>query len=276
MPAPGQAGISKYYRNSLCTLYHGDCLDILPTIHNVDLAFADPPFNIGYHYDLYSDNKSDREYLDWTRTWLEAVDKTLSPTATIWVASHLRYQAEIKVLMSQLWHWRDTICWHFSFGAYRTRKPGRFTPTWVAMHYFTKGTKSTWSPPRVPSARQLKYKDKRANPNGKVPDNTWVLAGSDNYGECFGPLMNCMLESRVCGTFKERTVHPCQMPEAVLSRIISSTSNANDLVLDPFAGSGTTCVTASKLGRRSIGIEMSRQYLDKCCIPRLEMARPTL
>ena len=68
---------------------------------------------------------------------------------------------------------------------------------------------------------------------------------------------------RVCGTFKERTGHPCQMPEAVLERIIRVSSNPGDLVLDPFAGSGTTLAAAKRLGRRYLGIELSPEYADR-------------
>ena len=67
---------------------------------------------------------------------------------------------------------------------------------------------------------------------------------------------------RVCGTFRERTEHPCQMPEAVLERIIRVASNPGDLVLDPFAGSGTTVAVAKKLGRKYLGVELSDVYAD--------------
>jgi site-specific DNA-methyltransferase (adenine-specific) len=69
---------------------------------------------------------------------------------------------------------------------------------------------------------------------------------------------------RVCGTFRERNDagHRCQMPEAVLERIILATTNPGDLVVDPFAGSGTTPAVAKRLGRRFIGIELSEEYAD--------------
>ena len=68
--------------------------------------------------------------------------------------------------------------------------------------------------------------------------------------------------SRVCGTFKERVSHPCQMPEGVLERIIRVASNPGDLVIDPFAGSGTTLAVAKRLGRRYLGCELSEEYAD--------------
>jgi site-specific DNA-methyltransferase (adenine-specific) len=67
---------------------------------------------------------------------------------------------------------------------------------------------------------------------------------------------------RVCGTFRERTGHPCQMPEAVLDRIVRVATNPGELVVDPFAGSGTTLAVAKKLGRRYLGVELSDVYAD--------------
>src|SRR5262249_62110602 len=64
----------------------------------------------------------------------------------------------------------------------------------------------------------------------------------------------------VCGTFKERTGHPCQMPEALLERIVRVSSSPGHLVLDPFGGSGTTLVVAKRLGRRYLGVELSAEY----------------
>ncbi|NLH39806.1 MAG: site-specific DNA-methyltransferase [Elusimicrobia bacterium] len=97
---------------------------------------------------------------------------------------------------------------------------------------------------RVPSARQLIYKDKRANPLGKIPDDVWQF-------------------SRVCGTFKERIgKHPCQMPEDLLELIIKTSSNQGDLVLDPFGGTGTTSVVAKRLKRNFITMEISKEYYN--------------
>ena len=115
---------------------------------------------------------------------------------------------------------------------------------------------------RVPSARQTTYADRRANPLGKLPDDTWVLRPQED-GRLFRPEDDTWYVSRVCGTFKERGEHPCQMPEAVLERIVRVASNPGDLVLDPFAGSGTTLAAAKKLGRDYYGIELSENYVER-------------
>src|SRR4029079_6727916 len=87
----------------------------------------------------------------------------------------------------------------------------------------------------------------------------WVLRPQED-DRCFRPDGDTWYVPRVCGTFKERTAHPCQMPEAVLERIIRVSSNPGDVVLDPFAGSGTTLAVAKRLGRKYFGSELSEEY----------------
>jgi site-specific DNA-methyltransferase (adenine-specific) len=117
---------------------------------------------------------------------------------------------------------------------------------------------------RVASARQTTYADARANPKGKLPDDTWFLrpqeAAPHGY---FEPDCDTWNVSRVCGTFNEREgFHGCQMPMGVLNRIILASSNPGDVVLDPFNGSGTTVVSAALLGRQYVGLEQSEKYVD--------------
>lgn len=263
---------AKYPNKPLTLVYYDDCVHTLTQLPNdyAELVFADPPFNIGYDYSgEYQDDLDDYDYYSWTHDWIRACVRVLSPTGSMYVASHLKHQAAIvDLLKSSGLYWRDTIAWHYTFGPSQS---GKFTPSWVPIHYFTKCAESwIWNGDaiKIPSARQLKYKDKRARPGGKTPDNVWVLH-PDQYSDCFSADENTWLESRVCGTFKERTPHPCQMPESVLSRIIEVSSNPSGVVLDPFAGSGTTCAVAVRLGRQSIGIESSWQYIDRAIIPRL-------
>jgi site-specific DNA-methyltransferase (adenine-specific) len=114
---------------------------------------------------------------------------------------------------------------------------------------------------RVPSARALVYADKRANPNGRLPDDTWILRPQD-LPHGFDTMDDTMYFARVAGTFAERQgFHGCQMPEQLLGRIVRVSSNPGDVVLDPFAGSGTTLAVAKKLDRLWIGCELSDEYV---------------
>jgi site-specific DNA-methyltransferase (adenine-specific) len=227
---------------------------------SVDLAFADPPFNIGYEYDVYHDKRAKADYLAWTDRWLAAVRRVLRPTGSFYVAIGDEFAAEIKVRLDGLGlEMRNWIVWHYTFGVHCKKK---FTRSHAHIFYYVADAKAyTFNADtvRVPSARQTTYADRRANPLGRMPDDTWVLRPQED-GRMFQPGEDTWYVSRVCGTFKERTGHPCQMPEALLERIIRVSSNPGDLVLDPFAGSGTTLAVAKKLGRRYLGIELSEEY----------------
>ncbi len=243
-------------------IHHGDCLALLAELPPacVDLAFADPPFNIGYEYDAYDDRKHKDDYLRWTEKWLAAVRRVLKPTGSFYVAIGDEYAAEVKVRLDALGlTLRNWIVWHYTFGVSCTRK---FNRSHAHIFYYVADPKRfTFNADavRVPSARLTTYAYRRANPLGKLPDDTWVLRPQEDE-RFFGPETDTWYVSRVCGTFRERGEHPCQMPEALLERIVRVSSNPGDLVLDPFAGSGTTLAVAKRLRRRYLGMELSAAY----------------
>lgn len=250
------------------TLHQGDCINLLPRVPagSVDLAFCDPPWNIGYSYDQYDDRKTDEEYLEWSRKWIGRLRATLKPTGTFWLAIHDRYASDLDVLCRRTFgfHRRSWVVHHFSFGVNQKRG---FTPSKAHFfHYVMDRDRFTFNDDaiRVPSMRQLKYADKRANSKGRLPNDVWVLDSKQASDErrCFLPSDDVWFESRLCGTFKERTGHPCQLPEPILERIILSTSNPGDLVADVMAGSGTTLSVAQRLGRNWLGMELSPAYCE--------------
>jgi site-specific DNA-methyltransferase (adenine-specific) len=247
-------------------LYLGDCIDTLTKLAadniSVDLAFADPPYNIGYSYDVYKDDLDDHAYLMWTERWLGAVHRILKPSGALWVAIGDEYVAEVKGLaQKQGLHLRNWVIWYYTFGVHCTRK---FSRSHTHLLYFLKDLKNLTfndADVRVRSARQLVYNDGRADPRGRVPDNTWILRPQDAPG-AFDPVHDIWYFARVAGTFKERAgFHSCQMPERLLERIIRCCSNPDEVVLDPFAGSGSTLIVAKKLGRRWIGLDVSPEYV---------------
>ncbi len=244
-----------------------DCLEGLAELKagSVDLAFADPPFNIGYAYDVYEDRKEPRAYLEWSRRWMTAVRRVLKPAGTFWLAIGDEYAAELKVMATGELGLicRSWVVWYYTFGVHCQNK---FSRSHAHLFHFVKDPVSfTFNAEaiRVPSARQLVYGDRRADARGRLPDDTWILRPQD-LPEGFRPDHDTWYFPRVCGTFKERKGwHGCQMPEHLLGRIIRVSSNPGDLVLDPFAGSGTTLAVARKLGRRFIGFELSPYYADR-------------
>jgi site-specific DNA-methyltransferase (adenine-specific) len=245
-------------------LENGDCIAGMERLPAgcVDLAFADPPFNIGYDYDVYDDRKKTEHYLDWTRRWGRALVRLLKPAGTFWLAIGDEYAAELKLIFQNELGLacRNWVVWYYTFGVHCTKK---FTRSHAHLFYFVKDARHFTfidAAVRVPSARQLVYADARADARGRLPDDTWILRPQD-LPDGFRSDEDTWYFPRVCGTFKERAGwHGCQMPEQLLGRIVRACSNPGDVVLDPFAGSGTTLTVARKLGRHWLGFELSSEY----------------
>ena len=235
-------------------VYVGDCRELLRSVHDckkgeVDLIFADPPFNWQVKYDQWHDGLPRQEYLKFTRDWLDGCIEALAPNGSLWVNIPDDTAAEIVVhLKDQGMTMVNWCVWHFRFGQNRMSS---FIMSKVHALYFVKDPANrTWNAEAIlePSDRATTYFDprthnKRVGHNGlRVPMDVW-------YGRYWG---------RVQGNNKERrSKHENQLPEVYLERVIRACSNEGDLVLDPFLGSGTTGVVARALGRRSIGLEFS-------------------
>lgn len=250
-------------------IYQGNCIEKLRQLEpgSVDLVFADPPFNIGYEYDVYDDQRTTTDYLEFCEAWIREVHTALKPTGTFWLAIGDEYAAELKVLSQRLgFHPRSWVIWYYTFGVNCVRG---FSRSHTHLFHFVKDrdhfTFNGENPAvRVASARQLVYADSRASTKGRLPDNTWILRPQDAPPPAFVPSHDTWFYSRVAGTFKEREgFHGCQMPEQLLGRIIRVSSNPGDLVVDPFGGSGTTLAVAKKLGRQWIGTELSKEYVSR-------------
>ncbi len=276
-------------------IVHGDCIEGLNKLPegSVDLVFADPPFNIGYDYDVYRDKLETNDYISWSRQWIAAVYRALSPTGTFWLAIGDEYAAELKIESQRIGFIpRSWVVWYYTFGVNCTKK---FTRSHAHLFHFVKDRekftfRANELENRVPSARQLVYNDGRANPNGRLPDDTWIIPPRTNGDESpangyeerseaastdgawvlrpqdladrFHNTEDTWYFPRVAGTFKERRgFHGCQMPEQLLGRIVRVCSHENDLVADPFSGSATTLAVAKKLGRRYLGFDLSQEYV---------------
>lgn len=246
-------------------VYVGDSREVLASLPEcvggeVNLIYADPPFNWSRDYDRHEDRPSDDtvwddsipddDYLRFTYEWLDRCIAALKPHGSLWVNIPDDWAAEIVVHLKQRkMHMVNWCIWHYRFGQNRLE---RFINSKVHVLYFCKDPfKRTWNGEAVyePSDRATIYGDprtqnKKEGASGlRVPMDVW-------YGKNWG---------RIQGNNKERRPgHDNQIPEVYLERVIRACSNPGDLVLDPFLGSGTTLTVARELRRRSIGIEYSR------------------
>src|SRR6266550_3436484 len=110
-------------------IHNRDCIDGMNQLDagSVDLASADPPFNIGYSYDVYEDKRAAEEYLEWTRRWGKALVRTLKPTGTLWLAIGDDFAAELKLIFQRELglYCRSWVIWYYTFGVHCKQKFAR-------------------------------------------------------------------------------------------------------------------------------------------------------
>lgn len=256
-------------KKRLCTQQAvlGDCIKHLreqTRKRKADLIIADPPYNFGEPYDAYDDNKSYDEYMTWTGHWMDAAAQALANTGSMFVFVPDEWVSEVDILARKklkLYKQRQII-WAFTFGQ---KAQKNFTRSHCHILYFTKSRTFTFNVDavKVPSARQLVYKDKRAVAGGKPPDDTWMLL-SHQMEPYMQPDQDTWLVSRICGTFKERRKHsPNQIPVPIMDRIVRACSNPGDLVVDPFCGSGSSAMPCKAHGRDWIGFDLSKTCISE-------------
>ena len=227
-------------------IIQGDCRLVLRGLDELyDLVVTDPPYNIGIDYG--TGKKADRrhDYVEWCREWIRLAAAALKPDGSMWVISGQEYGAHLDIAMQDAGlTMRSRVTWHETFGVQCSNK---FARTSRPIFHAVKNPKRfTFNREvvTVPSARQTKYNDRRAAPGGKIMGDVWTI-------------------NRVCGTFRERVKGvPTQLPEELVRRIIGVSSNPEDAILDPFAGSGTIPAVAKAMGRFADGIELNSDYAE--------------
>ena len=245
----------------------GDCVAEMAKMpaHSVDLVFADPPYNLQLQGDLKrpDDSKVDAvdddwdrfasfsAYDDFTRAWLLACRRVLKPSGTIWVIGSYHNIFRVGSIMQDLGFWiLNDVVWLKSnpMPNFRGR---RFTNAHETM---------IWAS-RDQDARgyTFNYEALKAGNEDVQMRSDWML-----------PL--CTGNERLKGADGKK-LHPTQKPEALLARVILSSSRPDDLVLDPFNGTGTTGAVAKHLGRRYIGFERDSTYA-KAAQKRIDAVQP--
>ncbi len=231
----------------------GDALEVLGAIlpdESVDLIFADPPYNIGKRFGDFHDRwESDSAYAVWCETWLSLCIQKLKPTGTLYVMTSTQAMPYLDLYLRSRLTILSRIIWTYDSSGVQARNyfGSLYEPILHAVKdpkNYTFNGEAVAVEARTGAVRKLiDYRKPEPAPykTKKSPGNVWSIP-------------------RVRYRMGEYENHPSQKPEALLERIIIASSNPGDLVLDPFAGTFTTCAVAKRLGRNSVGIELQREY----------------
>jgi len=261
---------SLFYKHHNGEIWTGDAICWLRTLENdsVDLMFADPPYNIKKaEWDNF---ESQQEYVRWSLEWIKEASRVLKPEGTLYVCGFSEILADIKFLASRYFKSCRWLIWHYTNKANLGKDWGRSHESIV---HFRKGKQFTFNIDhiRVPYGNHtLKYP---VHPQAGTSQYGNGGANKDHLWEPnpMGAKPRDVIEIPTTSNgMSEKTPHPTQKPEELLRKFILASSNKDDLVIDPFLGSGTTVVVAEQLKRKWKGCDTSLEYC-KWAADRIEM-----
>ncbi|MDR0588655.1 MAG: site-specific DNA-methyltransferase [Burkholderiales bacterium] len=250
--------IDKYTNKIL----HGDCLELFKKIpdNSVDMTFADPPFNLQKRYASYKDNLAFRDYLDWCEKWILEMVRVTKPTGSIFLHNIPKWLTFYATYLNNSAYFKHWISWDAP-----TAPMGKsLQPAHYGILFYTKEVKGS-------KIYELRHPHKRDRKQGYLLKD---YGGKKDGLHPFGPLVSDVWTDihRIKHNSK-RDPHPCQLPLHLLDRLILMTTDENDVVLDPFLGTGTTAIAAKRLGRQYIGFELDDEYV-KISRKKLKQTKP--
>ncbi len=228
----------------------GDALHVMGKIpdNSIDMTFADPPFNLKKTYNQYTDNREVDEYLAWCEDWIHEMVRVTKSSGSIFIHNIPKWLTFFAGYLNKEALFRHWIAWN-AMGAPRGKT---LLPTHYGILWYVKSRDFKFYDIRAPHARCRTC-------NGLFAD----YGGKKNIIHPYGTLVSDLwTDIHRIRHSSRRDNHPCQLPEPLLERLILMTTDEDDIVLDPFAGTGTTSVAAEKLGRKHIGIDIDNNYVD--------------
>jgi site-specific DNA-methyltransferase (adenine-specific) len=235
----------------LNNITQGNCLDLLKRIpdNSVDVVFADPPFNLKKKYNSHKDSLVIQDYLDWCEQWIAEAVRVVKPTGSIFLHNIPKWLTYYAATLNKLADFRHWIAWDAP-----TAPMGKsLQPSHYGILFYVKDIKQN-------KFHEIRHPHKRCRKCGYLHKD---YGGKKAGLHPFGPLVSDVWTDihRVKHN-KYRDEHPCQLPIHLLERIILMSTDEGDIVLDPFSGTGTTAISAKRLGRNYIGFELDKQYVE--------------
>ncbi len=246
-----------YFQSENCLIYNLDCLESMLKMPSecINLTVTSPPYNIGKEYENILPLS---DYLKWCEKWIQQIYKLTVNDGSFWLnLGYLSIPNSAKAIPISYLLWDkipfyliQEIVWNYGAGV---AAKNFFSPRNEKFLWYVKNQENyTFNLDEIRD-KNVKYPNQKkngkikVNPLGKNPTDVWqipkVTSGKDRSSQ-------------------ERTSHPAQFPLTVIDRIIKASSHPNDLILDPFLGSGTTAIAALNLNRKFIGFEIRQDYCD--------------
>ncbi|MFO8019962.1 MAG: DNA methyltransferase [Promethearchaeia archaeon] len=238
------------------TIIHGDCLDIIPKLpeHSIDLIITDPPFNVMNKTDLKFKHRADitqkvsfdqfesyPAYLEFTEKWIKEISVKMKQDSSIYVFFAVQFITDLmKICLSYDMKYKGVLIWHKSNPAPKIRKSGYLSST-EAILFMVRGN------PPFHFLGQNKMHNLITTP---------ICMGEERLRQEISEYASDSNEKEV------HTLHPTQKPMALYEHLLKVSSNQGDLVLDPFAGTGTANAACRKLNRFCIAIEKNEKYVQ--------------
>lgn len=246
--------VIPYFKSNSVQLFHDDCISVLDSLpeNSVDMIFADPPYFLSNNGiscragEMVSVNKADwdkskglEKDFEFTQNWIKACRRVLKDNGTIWISGTMHNTSQVGFSLQKLnFKLLNEISWF---------KPN--APPNLSCKYFTHAHETIiWARKHKNIHHTFNYEetkqwDDRLSPSGKQMKSVWTIPLTSQSEKIHGK-------------------HPTQKPMELLRRIILSSSKENDLILDPFNGSGTTGYVAKKFNRKYIGIDKEENFLQ--------------
>ena len=238
-------------------LTNTDRLELLKKLKDksVQLIITSPPYNIGKSYEIKK--PLDEYFEEQKKTLVECVRVLKNKGSICWQVGNYTKNSQIIPLDIAIYNiceklglkLRNRIVWHFEHGLHAQKK---FSGRYETILWFTKSDNYTFNlddvrvPQKYPGKLGYRGKNKgkyTGNIKGKNPSDVWIIPN-------------------VKSMHKEKTIHPCQFPIELAERLILSLSKKKDIVLDPYAGVGTTLIAALKNDRKAYGSEIKKNYVN--------------
>lgn len=223
-------------------IFHGDCEEFLDANpQGIACIFMDPPDNLGLEYNGYKDKRDD--YYGWLE---RLILKSIRLAPVVWISYYWAHDIEIKHRVRNILKFRHpsyepkSVLWRYTFGQH---KESDFGSGFRYMLRLKRMGHPTYTDEVREESERQRMGDKRANPDGRVPDDVWDVP-------------------RVTGNSAERrSWHPTQHPERLMDRVITSSTRVGERFVDLFGGTGTTLRCCRRLNRRGLVCELSEKYV---------------